>query len=166
MKNKIIILLTMFIFISCSNLKNTGNTRNNEINKEYEILLNNWELEKLAVRLDSDREKINIEKYEILLQEKIVARDELFALIDTLKSNKFENIDMYFVDNFKNRKIVQELKKIDFSQMKIMTAKPKFYKDSATNTVALILRDEVYYFSVAYKWSNKEWKIMEIRDGR
>lgn len=169
MKNKIIILLTLLLFISCSNLKNT------EINteKKYEILLNNWELNELSLLLDSN---INSEKNEItmkyrnLLQERLKSKKDLENMIEILKSqlksNNLENIEMYFNDSFVNRKIISELKKIDFSEIRIMTSKPEFYKNTATNKVAVIFKDEVEYFQFNYKLSNKKWSIIEIKDGR
>ncbi len=169
MKNKIIILLTLMLFISCSNIKKS------EINteKKYEILLNNWELEKLNLMLssnvNSDENKI-AEKYKILLQERIKEKSDLENLIKNLKSqlksNNFENIEMYFNDSFVNRKIISELVKIDFSKMRIMTSKPKFHKNTAVNTVAVIFRDQIQYFQFTYKLSNKKWSIIEIKDGR
>lgn len=169
MKNKIIILLTLLLFVSCSNL------RTNEIKteKQYEILLNDWELSKLSLLLDDSKNSTNdeiVKKYRILLDERIKAKEDLEKMIDDLKtqleSNNFENIDMYFNDSFVNRKIISELVKIDFSQMKIMVSKPKFHKDTAVNTVAVIFRDQVEYFQFNYKLSNKKWSIMGVKDGR
>ena len=169
MKNKIIILLTLMLFISCSNIKNS------EINteKKYEILLNNWELEKLNLMLNSnvnsDENKI-AEKYKILLQEKIKEKSNLEKMIEKLKfdlkSNNFTNLEMYFNDSFANRKIISEIKKIDFSEFEIMISKPKLYKNTASNTAAVIFRDQVEYFQFYYKLSNKKWSIIEIKDGR
>ncbi|WP_300355942.1 hypothetical protein [Fusobacterium sp.] len=169
MKNKIIILLTLLLFVSCSNL------RTNEIKteKQYEILLNDWELNKLSLLLDDSKNSTNseiVKKYRILLDERIKAKEDLEKMINDLKtqleSNNFENIDMYFNDSFVNRKIISELVKIDFSQMKIMVSKPKFHKDTAVNTVAVIFRDQVEYFQFNYKLSNKKWSIMGVKDGR
>lgn len=169
MKNKIIILLTLLLFVSCSNL------RTNEIKteKQYEILLNDWELNKLSLLLDDSKNSTNseiVKKYRILLDERIKAKEDLEKMINDLKtqleSNNFENIDMYFNDSFVNRKIISELVKIDFFQMKIMVSKPKFHKDTAVNTVAVIFRDQVEYFQFNYKLSNKKWSIMGVKDGR
>ena len=169
MKNKIIILLTLLLFVSCSNLK--SNEKNAE--KKYEILLNNWELDKLNSLLESNSNPVEMkvtEKYKILLQERIKEKSDLENLIKNLKSqlksNNFENIEMYFNDSFVNRKIISELVKIDFSKMRIMTSKPKFHKNTAVNTVAVIFRDQVQYFQFTYKLSNKKWSIIEIKDGR
>lgn len=169
MKNKIIILLTLLLFVSCSNLR----TNEMKTEKQYEILLNDWELSKLSLLLDDSKNSTNdeiVKKYRILLDERIKAKEDLEKMIDDLKtqleSNNFENIDMYFNDSFVNRKIISELVKIDFSQMKIMVSKPKFHKDTAVNTVAVIFRDQVEYFQFNYKLSNKKWSIMGVKDGR
>lgn len=169
MKNKIIILLTLLLFVSCSNLR----TNEMKTEKQYEILLNDWELNKLSLLLDDSKNSTNdeiVKKYRILLDERIKAKEDLEKMINDLKtqleSNNFENIDMYFNDSFVNRKIISELVKIDFSQMKIMVSKPKFHKDTAVNTVAVIFRDQVEYFQFNYKLSNKKWSIMGVKDGR
>lgn len=169
MKNKIIILLTLLLFISCSNLK--SNEKSAE--KKYEILLNSWELEKLNTLLESnsnsDEIKI-VEKYKILLQSKLKEKSDLEKMIENLKfdlkSNNFNDLEMYFDDNFVNRKIISEIRKIDFSELKIISSKPKFYKNTASNVVAIIFMEQVEYFQFNYKLSNKKWSIIEIKDGR
>ena len=169
MKNKIIILLTLLLFVSCSNLK--SNEKNAE--KKYEILLNNWELDKLNSLLESNSNPVEMkvtEKYKILLQERIKEKSDLESMIEKLKfdlkSNNFANLEMYFNDSFVNRKIISEIKKIDFSEFEIMISKPKLYKNTASNTAAVIFRDQVEYFQFYYKLSNKKWSIIEIKDGR
>ncbi len=169
MKKIIVILLTAVLFISCSAVKK------NEINmqKQYEILLNKWKLPELEILLEknSGTEEAEItEKYKKLLQERKedakALEDMIQALKTQLESNNFENIEMYFDDTFVNRKILSELKNIDFSQMKIMYTKPKFYKNKAFNTGAVIFTDNVQYFRFSYKLSNRKWSIIEIKDGR
>lgn len=169
MKNKIIILLTLLLFFSCSNLK----TSEKKTEKQYEMLLNDWKLNELSLLLNDSKYSTNneiVKKYKILLENRIKAKEDLDKMINDLKtqleSNNFENIDMYFNDSFVNRKIISELIKIDFSQMKIMVSKPKFHKDIAVNTVAIIFRDQVEYFQFNYKLSNKKWSIMGVKDGR
>ena len=169
MKKIIVILLTAVLFISCSAVKK------NEINmqKQYEILLNKWKLPELEILLEknSGTEEAEItEKYKKLLQERKedakALEDMIQALKTQLESNNFENIEMYFDDTFVNRKILSELKNIDFSQMKIMYTKPEFYKNKAFNTGAVIFTDNVQYFRFTYKLSNRKWSIIEIKDGR
>ena len=169
MKKIIVILLTAVLFISCSAVKK------NEINmqKQYEILLNKWKLPELEILLEknSGTEEAEItEKYKKLLQERKedakALEDMIQALKTQLESNNFENIEMYFNDSFVNRKILSELKNIDFSQMKIMYTKPEFYKNKAFNTGAVIFTDNVQYFRFSYKLSNRKWSIIEIKDGR
>ena len=169
MKKTIMVLLTVFLFISCSSTKKI------EINseKQYEILLNNWELEKLDLTLkDSEnfQDKEVLKKYKNLLQEKIKEKSALEEMMKKIKiqleNNDFEGIELYFDDSFINRKILSELKKTDFSQMKIVYGKPEFYKDSAKNIVAVIYMDNVEYFQFNYKLKNKKWSIMEIKNGR
>lgn len=169
MKKIIVILLTAVLFISCSAVKK------NEINmqKQYEILLNKWKLLELEILLEknSGTEEAEItEKYKKLLQERKedakALEDMIQALKTQLESNNFENIEMYFDDTFVNRKILSELKNIDFSQMKIMYTKPEFYKNKAFNTGAVIFTDNVQYFRFSYKLSNRKWSIIEIKDGR
>ncbi len=169
MKKIIVILLTAVLFISCSAVKK------NEINmqKQYEILLNKWKLPELEILLEknSGTEEAEItEKYKKLLQERKedakALEDMIQALKTQLESNNFENIEMYFDDTFVNRKILSELKNIDFSQMKIMYTKPEFYKNKAFNTGAVIFTDNVQYFRFSYKLSNRKWSIIEIKDGR
>ena len=169
MKKIIVILLTAVLFISCSAVKK------NEINmqKQYEILLNKWKLPELEILLEknSGTEEAEItEKYKKLLQERKedakALEDMIQALKTQLESNNFENIEMYFDDTFVNRKILSELKNIDFSQMKIMYTKPEFYKNKAFNTGAVIFTDNVQYFRFSYKLSNRKWRIIEIKDGR
>lgn len=169
MKKIIVILLTAVLFISCSAVKK------NEINmqKQYEILLNKWKLPELEILLEknSGTEEAEItEKYKKLLQERKedakALEDMIQALKTQLESNNFENIEMYFDDTFVNRKILSELRNIDFSQMKIMYTKPEFYKNKAFNTGAVIFTDNVQYFRFSYKLSNRKWSIIEIKDGR
>lgn len=169
MKNKIIVLLTILLFISCSGV----NTREVNTEKRYEILLDNWKLDELNILLsdsaESDENRITA-KYKILLQERIKEKSDLENMIETLKtqlkSNNFENIEMFFNDSFKNRKILSELENIDFSQMRILTTEPEFYKNTASNIAGIIFNDEVEYFRFYYKLSNKKWSIIEVKSGR
>lgn len=170
MKNKVIILLTLLLFVSCSQLQKneTG------AEKKYEILLNEWKLSELEESLERDvsfniDNKI-IEKYKILLQEKKENKKELIVMIEEIRNklqlNDIEGIKQYFGDTFINKKILSELNNIDFSQIKIVYTQPIFYKNSAKNKVAFIFIDEVRYFQFTYKLSNKKWKIVKIEDGR
>ena len=74
------------------------------------------------------------------MQEKIKEKSNLEKMIEKLKfdlkSNNFTNLEMYFNDSFANRKIISEIKKIDFSEFEIMISKPKLYKNTASNTAA------------------------------
>ena len=137
MKNKVIILLTLLLFVSCSQLqKNETGAEKNKVLLQEEI-----------------KSK----------QELIVMIEELK---NKLQLNDMESIEQYFEDTFANRKILSELNNIDFSQIKIVYTQPTFYKNSAKNKIAFIFIDEVRYFQFTYKLSNKNWKIVKIEDGR
>lgn len=169
MKKILIILLTALLFVSCTHIKNNETN----IEKRYETLLNDWKLDELGLLLDKSTDSDNnktAERYKKLLQERREDKAALEKMIESFKtqleSNNFENIEIYFNDSFINRKILEELRNIDFSNMKIIYTKPEFYKNNAKNTAAIIFIDNVRYFQFNYKLSNKKWSIMEIKDGR
>lgn len=138
MRSKIAISVMLFLFISCSNLKEL-----------------------------SYRERPN---NQILLEQKREQEIELKKLVEKLKydlkSNDFDDLDNLFSNSFTNRKILAEIRKIDFSKIQIMSTELKFHRNNATNIIAFIFMDEVRYFQVRYKLKNGAWKITKIKDGR
>lgn len=136
MKKKLFILVTLFLFISCSSLRNT--TLNDK-----KIYLSQEEVEK----------RLELEKF-------------LKNLKFNLKKNNFIEIEKNFNDSFINRKILSKIKIIDFSQIQILNTKPKFNNDEASNVVAFIFIEEVRYFKFTYRYQNGIWKIIKIKDGR
>lgn len=140
MKSKILILALAVLFVSCSDLKMR------------------------------ELERKNITSNQLLLENRNKQKQDLTKLIKNLKkdlrNNNSRELDKYFEDNYRNRKILSEIKKIDFSQVNIVNTELKFHKNSASNIIAFIFIDEVKYFSFKYSLKNDVWKIKKIKDGR
>ncbi len=163
---------SIFFLTGCSNLINKK--IENKYEKQYIVLYENWNLENLKRLLDEDKisqgESPLIIKYQSLLMEREKDKKNLEILIEKIKVD-LQNSDTESLQNtlnfsLKNVFLGNELEKIDFSQMNILTTKPKFYKNNASNITAFNFEDRTVYFDVNFLLEKEKWKIIEFKERR
>lgn len=109
---------------------------------------------------------LNLDKKYTTFEEK----QSLILLIENIKTNlksgKITKMEENLVSSYKNKKILEMLEKIDFSKINILSSKPEFAGDKASNTVAMIYNDGTMYFDVDYLFENDKWKIADFKERR
>lgn len=146
----------------------------NEYEKQYVYLYENWELEKLKKQLNENKmiqgENPLIIKYQKLLTEREKDKNTLETLIEKIKidlqNGDTESLQKTLNFSLKNVFLGKEIEKIDFSQMNIFVTKPKFYNKNARNITAFNFEDRTIYFDVKFLLEKGEWKITEFKERR
>ncbi len=85
-------------------------------------------------------------------------------LKEDLENNSTEKLELFFEKNMKNNYILNELKKINFENVKINYTAPNFSSKEATNIVALTFDDRTYYYDFVFELTKKGWKIITIKE--
>lgn len=146
----------------------------NEYEKQYVYLYENWELEKLKKQLNENKmiqgENPLIIKYQKLLTEREKDKNTLETLIEKIKidlqNGDTESLQKTLNFSLKNVFLGKEIEKIDFSQMNIFVTKLKFYNKNASNITAFNFEDRTIYFDVKFLLEKGEWKITEFKERR
>lgn len=164
-------IVSIFFLTSCSNISNKK-TDNFDIEREksYLILYENWQLEKLQIELSEEKDENLILKYKKLIEERQHDKIALENLISEIKSEivkgDIEKLKSTLDSSLENIFVSNEIEKIDFSQMKIFINKPKFFKNSAENILALVVEDRTIYFDIYFSLKNGRWKITKFEERR
>lgn len=172
MRKIFIWIISIFFLTGCSNLINKK--VENEYEKQYVYLYENWELEKLKKQLNENKmiqsENPLIIKYQKLLTEREKDKNTLETLIEKIKidlqNGDTESLQKTLNFSLKNVFLGKEIEKIDFSQMNIFVTKPKFYDKNASNITAFNFEDRTIYFDVKFLLEKGEWKITEFKERR
>jgi|GEM_PF-2012684 len=172
MRKIFIWIISIFFLTGCSNLINKK--VENEYEKQYVYLYENWELEKLKKQLNENKmiqgENPLIIKYQKLLTEREKDKNTLETLIEKIKidlqNGDTESLQKTLNFSLKNVFLGKEIEKIDFSQMNIFVTKLKFYNKNASNITAFNFEDRTIYFDVKFLLEKGEWKITEFKERR
>ena len=172
MRKIFIWIISIFFLTGCSNLINKK--VENEYEKQYVYLYENWELEKLKKQLNENKmiqgENPLIIKYQKLLTEREKDKNTLETLIEKIKidlqNGDTESLQKTLNFSLKNVFLGKEIEKIDFSQTNIFVTKPKFYNKNASNITAFNFEDRTIYFDVKFLLEKGEWKITEFKERR
>ena len=172
MRKIFIWIISIFFLTGCSNLINKK--VENEYEKQYVYLYENWELENLKKQLNENKmtqgENSLIIKYQKLLTEREKDKIALETLIEKIKidlqKGDTESLQKTLNFSLKNVFLGNEIEKIDFSQMNICVTKPKFYKKNARNITAFNFEERTIYFDVKFLLEKGEWKITEFKERR
>ncbi|MFK4785195.1 hypothetical protein [Fusobacterium sp. MFO224] len=83
-----------------------------------------------------------------------------------IKNNNISAIESDFENNIYNKKVIKELKKYDFKDVKIIFSKAKIQGNYAENIIGLVFSEEVIYLHGEYKLTKGKWKIERVENGR
>ncbi|MDP0489107.1 MAG: hypothetical protein Q7K48_09155 [Fusobacterium sp. JB021] len=83
-----------------------------------------------------------------------------------IKKNNISAIESDFKKSIYNRKTIEELKKYNFENIKIVFSKAEIQGNNARNIIGLIFSEEVIYLHGEYKLTKGKWKIERVENGR
>ncbi|AVQ30115.1 hypothetical protein I6E43_01075 [Fusobacterium varium] len=172
MRKIFIWIISVFFLTGCSNL--ISKKVENEYEKQYVYLYENWDLENLKKQLNENKvlqgENSLIIKYQKLLTEREKDKIALETLIEKVKidlqKGDTKSLQKTLDFSLKNIFLGNEIEKVNFSQMNIYVTKPKFYKKTASNITAFNFEDRTIYFDVKFLLEKGEWKIIEFKERR
>lgn len=171
MRKIFIWIISIFFFTGCSNII----SRNNSDSKEelYRNLYENWQLEELKDKLEQNSatgENPMIIKYRKLVIEREKDKEKLETLIEEIKADLADGdstrLQKSLNFSLKNVFAGNEIEKIDFSRIKVLTGRPKFFKNKASNMTAFVIEDRTIYFDVKFLLEKGDWKITEFKERR
>lgn len=85
---------------------------------------------------------------------------------NNIKNSNFSNIEKDFERNIYNEKTIEELKKYNLENVKILFGKVKIDGRKAKNIIGLVFSEEVIYLRGKYKLVKGKWKIERVENGR
>ena len=171
MRKIFIWIISIFFLTGCSNIISRNSS---DINEEmYRNLYENWQLEELKNKLEQNSaagENPVIIKYRKLVVEREKDKEKLETLIDEIKTDLADGdstrLQKSLDFSLKNIFAADEIEKIDFSKIKVLTGRPKFFKNIAGNMTAFIIEDRTIYFDVKFLLEKGDWKITEFKERR
>lgn len=132
----------------------------------------NWELELAELELNQlelkEQEKNNlIEKLTIRKNNKTEFKKVLNEISVALKANDFNALEKYVALNIINEIKLRELKKNDYSKVKIYFGKDKFNKENAETLMLINYLEETLYIDLIFELiDNKKWKLVSFKERR
>lgn len=161
-------IVSIFFLTGCSNISDKN--FNNQREKIYRNLYENWQIEKLETELLKESNKDLVLKYKRLIIEQQKDKKSLEILIDEIKQELIKGNTKKLKDtldsSLKNMFVGNEIDKVDFSKIKIFINKPKFFQNNANTIIAFIVEDRTIYFNVYFSLKSGEWKIIEFKERR
>lgn len=108
----------------------------------------------------------NLKVRNLSFQEKISLENQIEDLKFSLKSNNFQEIEPFLESSLKNQVILQEIKKIDFTNISLFSSPLEFENSFANNTLGVSSQGNTLYLDLKYRLKNNVWKIVEIKERR
>ena len=164
------LILILLLLLGCVNtpLKNSSPSPKEQL---LEQKINDWELDEakglfFQIRPTLDPEKLD--EYETLISEREQGVKDLEKLISVLKAafskNQIFIIERYTDRGIKNKRKLNELKKLDLSKGYIYTTDPKFNKNHAEILALINFYDESLYLDIVFNFKNGQWKIIDFSE--
>lgn len=87
-------------------------------------------------------------------------------LKENLSNNNIEYIKENTDKSIANKHIINEIEKIDFSNVNIFISKPVFTKEKPISILALNMDDNTFYFELIYNYDyhSKRWLIYKVKE--
>ncbi|MCI7223732.1 hypothetical protein [Fusobacterium sp.] len=87
-------------------------------------------------------------------------------LKENLSNNNIEYIKENTDKSIANKHIINEIEKIDFSNVNIFISKPVFTEEKPISTLALNMDDNTFYFELIYNYDyhSKRWLIYKVKE--
>lgn len=89
-------------------------------------------------------------------------------LKENLSNNNIEYIKENTDKSIANKHIINEIEKIDFSNVNIFISKPVFTEEKPISILALNMDDNTFYFELIYNYDyhSKKWLIHKVNERR
>lgn len=97
-------------------------------------------------------------------------KKQLSILSNDIKNNLLKNnikfIEKNIKDSYKNRYIIDNLYKIDFTGINVFISEPSYVNVYPTSLLALNLNEDTYYFELNFIYDNKikKWLIFDLKE--
>lgn len=85
---------------------------------------------------------------------------------NNIENSNFSNIEKDFEENLYNEKTIEELKKYNLKNVKILFGKAQIDGRKAKNIIGLVFLEEVIYLQGKYKLVKGKWKIERVENGK
>ncbi len=87
-------------------------------------------------------------------------------LKENLSNNNIEYIKENTDKSIANKHIINEIEKIDFSNVNIFISKPVFTEEKPISILALNMDDNTFYFELIYTYDyhSKRWLIYKVKE--
>lgn len=87
-------------------------------------------------------------------------------LKENLSNNNIEYIKENTDKSIANKHIINEIEKIDFSNVNIFISKPVFTEEKPISILALNMDDNTFYFELIYNYDyhSKRWLIYKVKE--
>lgn len=161
-----VLIFVMVIFAGgCSSVS----IKSNKDDKNYIAAngaLRKWDIEtarEFALQVSDAGKRKDIENKISKIEEKIAKLNIIVeSLILELSANNIENVKKNIDNNVFNELKLEQLKKIDFSDVEIIAGKPSISKERAVLIVGISYYAEVFYYEIIFELKKDGWKIVDF----
>jgi hypothetical protein len=173
LKKTIFLVVILLLSTACTKLSKRSEIGvDNQRLTTFYSYYNSWELEKARLELN----QLGIEeKDENILMQKLTTRETNKAEFkqvqkihrNALKANDFDVLEKYVALNIINEIKLRELKKNDYSKVKIYFAKNKFYRENAESLMLVNYFEETFYIDLKFELIDEsKWKLVSFNERR
>jgi hypothetical protein len=100
--------------------------------------------------------------YELSEIEKNSLTQKIEELKDSLVTNNLDNIENFFEDGIKERALINQIRKMNLSEVKVFYSEPEFQDNQGKNVVGLSLYDSMLYLDMVYQFKQGQWKVIDV----
>jgi hypothetical protein len=166
-------VLILLLATACTNVsKRSDIVEDNQKLKAFNRYYSNWELN----QAENELNQLEIEENEkIILTQKLKTREKnraefdvvLKKLAEALKANDFATLEEYVANNILNTIKLRELKKNDYSNVKIYFGKKKFYFEEADTLMLINYLEETTYINLKFELiESEDWQLISFEEKR
>jgi hypothetical protein len=173
LKKTIFLVVILLLATACTNVsKRSEIVEENQALKAFNSYYENWELDQAKLELNQleieENEKINLtQKLQTRKENRAEFDMVLTRLANALKANDFATLEEYVAHNLLNDIKLRELKKNDYSKVKIYFGKKKFYFEEAETLMLINYLEETAYIDLKFELiDNKKWQLISFKEKR
>jgi hypothetical protein len=173
LKKTIFLVIILLLSTACTKL-----SRKTDIGVDDQRLTtfysyyDSWELEKAKIELDQleiEEENRNVLMHKLTIREsnKTELKQVQKILGDALKANDFDVLEKYVALNIINEIKLRELKKNDYSKVKVYFGKNKFYRKKSESLMLVNYLEETLYIDLKFELiDNGKWELVSFKERR
>ncbi len=172
---KKIMLLGLLVFmIGCTNLSKQQDLNHiNFYDEDFKKYYETWQLDKALKRikvLENSEEdaynNIDFSHVKQIIEKRQTKKEELEKITVNIKKSILED-DIQAIEKYIDKTLInvlkfKELKKYNFSGLKVYGAKIHYLKDSAEAIYAFYYMDDIYYYALKFSYKNERWVIVDF----